>query len=231
MPIQAVFFDAAGTLMKPVRGVGESYASLAARHGKEVAPAEIMARFRECFESAPRLAFPDAAARDIETLERQWWKNLVARVFEPWGRFEKFDAYFAELFGYFAQPTAWALYPEVTETLAALKQRGLILDVISNFDSRLLHILDGLGAGAQFENIFVSSRIGYAKPDRRIFAAALRRHGLTPAQALHVGDSEIHDLDGARQAGLKGVLIDRRNNSGAPDRIDNLRSLVALLDD
>ncbi len=230
MPVKAVFFDAAGTLMKPVRGVGESYAALAARHGKEVAPTEIMARFRECFESAPRLAFPDAAARDIETLERQWWKDLVVRVFEPWGRFEKFDAYFAELFDYFAQPAAWSLYPEVAETLATLKQRGLILDVISNFDSRLLRILDGLGAAAQFENIFVSSRIGYAKPDRRIFDAALRRHGLAPAQALHVGDSEIHDLDGARRAGLKAVLIDRRNSSGAPDRIYNLRAIAALLD-
>ena len=231
MPIQAVFFDAAGTLMKPVRSVGESYASLAARHGKQVAPTEIMARFRACFETAPRLAFPDAAAQDIEALERQWWKHLVTQVFEPWGRFEKFDAYFAELFDYFAQPTAWALYPEVAETLAALKQRGLILDVISNFDSRLVRIIDGLGAGAHFENIFVSSRIGYAKPDRRIFDAALRHHGLAAAQALHVGDSEIHDLDGARRAGLKGVLIDRRRNSDAPDSIDNLRSILALLDD
>lgn len=231
MPIQAVFFDAAGTLMKPVRGVGDSYASLAAQHGKEIAPAEVMARFRECFDTAPRLAFPGVVERDIEMLERQWWKDLVVRVFEPWGKFEKFDAYFAELFDYFAEPTAWALYPEVTETLAALKKRGLILDVISNFDSRLVRILDGLGAGVHFDNIFVSSRIGYAKPDRRIFEAALRRHGLTPAQALHVGDSEIHDLDGARQAGLKGVLIDRRKDSAAPDRIDSLQSILTLLDD
>jgi len=94
-----------------------------------------------------------------------------------------------------------------------------------------VRILDGLGAGSQFERIFVSSRIGYAKPDRRIFDAALHSHGLTPAQALHVGDSEIYDLDGARQAGLKGVLIDRRKNSGAPESIDNLREILALLDD
>jgi len=231
MSIKAVFFDAAGTLMKPVRSVGESYAALAARHGKEVAPAEIMARFRGCFETAPRLAFPGALEEEIEKLERQWWKDLVARVFEPWGRFENFDAYFAELFDYFAEPAAWTLYPEVTETLNALKRRGLILDVISNFDSRLVRILDGLGAGAEFENVFISSRIGHAKPDRRIFEFALCRHGLAAAEALHVGDSEIHDLDGARGAGLKGILIERRKNFGAPDRIDSLRSILELLDD
>lgn len=231
MSIKAVFFDAAGTLMKPARSVGESYASIAGRHGKEVTPGDVMARFRECFETAPRLAFPGAAADAIENLERQWWKNLVSQVFAPWGRFENFDAYFAELFEYFADPAAWELYPEVPQTLAALKQRGLITDVISNFDSRLIRILDGLGTGAQFGNVFVSSRIGYAKPDRRIFDAALRHHGLAAAEALHVGDSEIHDLDGARQAGLKGVLIERRKDSRAPDRIDSLRSILALLDD
>ena len=60
--------------------------------------------------------------------------------------FQRFDEYFAELFAYFAQPKAWTLYPEVTETLSALEKRGMILSVISNFDSRLIGILEGLGA-------------------------------------------------------------------------------------
>jgi putative hydrolase of the HAD superfamily len=233
MPIKAVFFDAAGTLMKPVRSVGESYAVLAAKHGKHVAPADLVSRFRECFDSAPRLAFPGATEDAIEGLERVWWKNLVAKVFEPWSPFVRFEEYFAELFAYFAEPDAWTLYPEVLETLAALNERGLILDVISNFDSRLVRILDGLDAGEQFENIFVSSRVGYAKPDRRIFNAALTYHGLAPAQALHVGDSEINDLRGANQAGLKGILVQRRKTSAAPasDRIESLGSILDLLDD
>jgi putative hydrolase of the HAD superfamily len=233
MTIKAVFFDAAGTLIKPTRSVGESYAAIAAKHGKEVSSTNITERFRTCFDAAPRLAFPGTTEDAIEGLERVWWKNLVAKVFEPWSPFDGFDAYFAELFAYFAEPDAWTLYPEVLETLAALNERGLILDVISNFDSRLVRILDGLDAGAQFENIFVSSRVGYAKPDRRIFNAALSYHGLAPAQALHVGDSEINDLRGANRAGLKGILVERRKTSAAPasDRIESLRSILALLDD
>ena len=169
----------------------------------------------------------------MAALERDWWKSLAAQVFEPWSPFGRFEEYFAELFAYFASPNAWTLYPEVLETLTSLKERDLILDVISNFDSRLVRILDGLGAGAQFENIFVSSRVGYAKPDRRIFNAALSCHGLAPAQALHVGDSEINDLSGANQAGLKGILVERGKTSAAPasDRINSLRSILALLDD
>jgi putative hydrolase of the HAD superfamily len=232
MTIKAVFFDAAGTLMRTTRGVGESYATFAGRYGVQVTPAEISGRFRSCFEQAPRLAFPRATEDSVTDREREWWRQLVARVFAPWSPFEKFDEFFAELFAYFAEPGAWSLYPEVLDTVAALKRRGLQLSVISNFDSRLVKILHGLGAGACFEQIFVSSRIGYAKPEPQIFHAALRHHGLAPDNGLHVGDSEINDRQGAKNAGLRGVLVDRRRpvDPSDPDRITSLKSLLDLVE-
>jgi putative hydrolase of the HAD superfamily len=233
MAIKAIFFDAAGTLIKPARRVGETYAVLAQKYGVEPSAAEITERFRLCFHSAPPLAFPGAPATRIEDLERAWWKELVRRVFEPWDGFQRFDDYFAELFAYFAQPDAWALYPEVAETLPVLERRGLVLSVISNFDSRLIGILQGLGAAHWFEHIFVSSRVGYAKPDRQIFHTALERHSLEAGDALHVGDSEEKDLLGANRAGLKGVLVERNGagNSNLSPRITSLRSIPSLLDE
>jgi len=232
MTIKAVFFDAAGTLIEPVRRVGESYAAIAAKYGKSVPPAEIAARFRLCFDVAPRLAFPDAAAESLATLERDWWRRLVAHVFEPWNPFQRFEEYFDELFSYFATPAAWQLYPEVTETLLGLRRRGLILGVISNFDSRLVGILAGLGAGRLFEEIVVSSRIGYAKPHPEIFRIALSRHGLRPENAIHVGDSPINDLQGARNAGLRAVLVARENGGRLPkpDRVTSLRDILAMVE-
>jgi putative hydrolase of the HAD superfamily len=233
MAIKAIFFDAAGTLIKPARQVGETYAVLAQKYGVEPSAAEITERFRLCFHSAPPLAFPGTPATRIEDLERAWWKELVRRVFEPWDGFQRFDDYFAELFAYFAQPDAWALYPEVAETLPVLERRGLVLSVISNFDSRLIGILQGLGAAHWFEHIFVSSRVGYAKPDRQIFHTALERHSLEAGDALHVGDSEEKDLLGANRAGLKGVLVERNGagNSNLSPRITSLRSISSLLDE
>ena len=229
--IKAVYFDAAGTLIKPARRVGESYAAIAEKYGKTVTPNDLFARFRVSFDGAPRLAFPDATADQIDQLERDWWRKLVGQVFAPFGRFDNFDDYFAELFDYFAEPGAWALFPEVLDTLAALKQRGVTLAVISNFDSRLVGILDGLGAGSWFADVFVSSRVGYAKPDRRIFEVALSRHGLLAQAAIHVGDSETNDLHGARSAGLKALLIDRKPaNTASSDRLMSLRQIVAHLD-
>jgi putative hydrolase of the HAD superfamily len=233
MTIKAIFFDAAGTLIKPARRVGESYGLFAGKYGMEVSVSEISKRFRICFDSAPPLAFPGATAANIERLERAWWKELVRRVFEPWDGFDRFDDYFSELFTYFAQSEAWTVYPEVTETLSALKERGVILGVISNFDSRLFGILQGLGAAHWFEHIFISSRVGHAKPAREIFYTALARHDLKAAEALHVGDSEENDFQGALNAGLRGVLIDRNGDGPAHPsaRIRSLKSVPSLLHD
>jgi putative hydrolase of the HAD superfamily len=231
--IKAVFFDAAGTLIRTVRKVGESYAEIAAKHGINVSPAELNGRFHVAFNGASPLAFPKVAGSAIEALEHAWWKTLVRKVFEPWQPVENFDEFFDELFVYFSRPQAWSLFPEVLETLSALKERGVMLAVISNFDSRLIKILDGLGASNWFEEIYVSSRIGHAKPDRRIFEAALRQHGLAAENAAHVGDSEKNDLRGANAAGLRGILIDRASSepSNGERRIADLRELLNHLRD
>ena len=94
MAIKAIFFDAAGTLIKPARPVGESYAVLARTYGMEVSAAELSDRFRLCFRAAPPLAFPGATPARIENLERAWWKELVRHIFEPWNPFPGFNDFF-----------------------------------------------------------------------------------------------------------------------------------------
>jgi len=231
MATKAIFFDAAGTLIKPARRVGESYTLVARKYGVDVSAAAIAERFRACFEASPPLAFPGVSAAEAMKLEREWWKQLVKRIFQPWP-FAQFDDYFAELFDYFAQAESWTLYPEVPETLSSLRERGLIVDVISNFDSRLIKILHGLGAAHWFEEIFISSRVGYAKPHRRIFETALEKHRLKPGDALHVGDSEINDVGGAMNAGVKGIWIDRSGDGTAnhPTRIATLNEVLHFLE-
>lgn len=232
MPLKAVLFDAAGTLINTAKPVGESYAQLAKRYGVEIPAEEIRERFRSCFASAPPLAFPGAEAGEIKELERQWWKDLVRRIFEPYGPFPRFEGYFSELFKYFSRAEAWTLYPETLETLSLLRERGLILDVVSNFDSRLFSILDGLGIASAFDSVVISSHVGYAKPAPEIFQAALGLHGLKAEEALHVGDSLDKDAAGASGAGLTGVLLDRsgKNDSVPFPRARGLTEIVSLVE-
>jgi putative hydrolase of the HAD superfamily len=233
MALKAIFFDAAGTLFKTTRPVGEIYASFARQYGVNIPLPELAARFRSCFSSAPPLAFPNVSPNEIPRLERRWWHELVQEILAPYGRFARFDDYFSALFEHFSKPQAWMLYPETEEAMRALRQSGLTLAVITNFDSRVLGILEGLGVSSCFDSVLLSSRVGYAKPAREIFQAALSLHSLQPDEAMHVGDSPLHDIAGAAGAGLTAVLVDRDDqhpqNSGL--RVQNLNEICSLLSD
>ncbi|MGH7769801.1 MAG: HAD-IA family hydrolase [Candidatus Binatia bacterium] len=232
MPFKTIFFDAAGTLMRPVRPIGQSYALLAASLGMNVPPAEIAARFHAGFAAAPPLAFPGAASGEIQALEYAWWKKLVWQVFEPYGPFSRFDEYFAELFAYFGRADSWTLFPETLDTLSALNKKQLTLAVISNFDSRLFAILQGLGVSSSFDSIVISSRAGHAKPDVRIFHHALALQRVDARDALHIGDSPDKDAAAAKNAGLTGVLLDRKARTPLNSylKVQNLAGLLPLID-
>ncbi|MBI4527935.1 MAG: HAD-IA family hydrolase [Deltaproteobacteria bacterium] len=232
MALKAVFFDAAGTLFKTVRPVGESYARFAQKYGMDVAPADLSARFHVRFSDAPPLAFPGAPPDQIPQLERDWWKNLVREIFQPWGPFRDFEEYFSDLFAYFKRADSWSLYADTVETLSTLKGRGFILVVVSNFDSRVLGIIEGLGIAPWFDSVIISSQVGYAKPAPEIFHSALSLHELDADEALHIGDSLDKDVAGARNAGLTGVWLNRRGFSaaGSSTEVRSLNELVAIAD-
>ena len=69
---------------------------------------------------------------------------------------------------------------EVEPVLGALQKEGFRLAVVSNWDRRLHTLLEDLGLAGRFETIVVSSEVGHAKPDPRIFRAAVKRFGLEP---------------------------------------------------
>lgn len=225
---RAVFLDAAGTLFESVRPVAVTYAEMAQRYGKNVPFEEVSRRFRHCFATAPAMAFPGSEGQGLRALERAWWHDVVRRVFEPAGPFPRFDDYFAELFAYFARADSWELYDDARPTLDALRSRGLILVMISNFDSRVLDIIRGLGIADCFDSVFISSSAGFAKPDAGIFHLALERHGITADEAMHVGDSPETDVEGALNAGVRPVLLDRRGDADHDPRHDDALRIRGL---
>src|SRR5438876_2534484 len=233
--LKAIFFDAAGTLFETREPVGLSYARIAQRYGVEATAVQVNAAFRRAFRAAEGLAFGCGhSPAELRALEREWWRRLVAETFVGVGTFSDFDGYFSELFAYFADPAHWRASSDAASTLASLKQQGLTVGIISNFDYRLYAILDGLGLIRYFDSITISSEAGFAKPSARVFQAALGRHSLKPDESLHVGDSEHLDLAGAAAAGMCAALIDpglreRISVSGRTGRIARLATVLDLL--
>jgi putative hydrolase of the HAD superfamily len=234
--IKVVFFDAAGTLFETRERVGQTYARIAREHGVAADVGAVDAAFRRAFAGAVPLAFGTGRTpEELRLLERDWWRNLVAMTFTELGDFDDFDAFFNSLFEFFAGPEHWVADPHALPALRALRERGLRLGVISNFDHRLYRILDGLGLSRWFDSITISSEAGYAKPSAWVFKSALQHHGLGPGEALHVGDSAHLDVAGASAAGMAAVLISRKVMASTqagdrPRQISSLRETIEVLD-
>jgi FMN phosphatase YigB (HAD superfamily) len=85
------------------------------------------------------------------------------------------------------------------------------LAVVSNFDytPTALDILERAGVTDLFQTIVVSDEIGWRKPRRDIFDAALHRLGVRAGESLFVGDRADMDVLGAQQIGMDAVWINR----------------------
>ena len=207
MPIDVVFFDAAGTLFETSRRVGEIYAEALKNYGVVRSAEDLDHRFRERFALQPPLAFDPAldGSRRLE-LEFSWWRQLVGEVVSL---FPGFDECFAELFDYFRHANAWRVFDDSHNALEQLRKSGFKLGVISNFDSRLDDVLRSLDLMDYFDSVTISSRAGYAKPHPEIFRAAASNHDAALSACLHVGDSFLEDFRGASGAGMHACWLDR----------------------
>jgi len=130
----------------------------------------------------------------------------------------------------------WLAFPDAAEVLGALKSRGLVLGVVSNWEdtpgSSLEGILEAVGLMRYLDFALPSHAVGAAKPNPRIFQAALQRAGVSAWEAVHVGDSLTTDVAGARGAGITPILIDRRGRRASPGCavIRDLRELPKLVE-
>jgi len=197
--VQAITFDAAGTLIEPHPSVGEVYAEELAKLGYTLEPETLENRFRASFKALKR-------DQPKAVLDREGWRKIVAGTLRELTPEGDFDRQFEALWNAFALPERWRVLPRVEPTLASLHPR-LPLYVLSNNDSRLRGILDGLGLGQHFEDVFISAELGVEKPDPAIFRLAQERIGAAAGAILHVGDSPMEDAHGALNAGWQAALV------------------------
>lgn len=160
--------------------------------------------------------------------EAGFWRRFVGAVFTRVGGGELPEALLAELILHFQDTRHWSVYPDVLETLALLRARGLRLLIVSNWDSSLPGLLDRLDLTRHVDGVLVSSLFGCSKPAPGIFHEALRLVAAEPGEALHVGDSAEEDYHGAEAVGIPALLLDRHGR--APDGYRKIRSLAEIPD-
>ena len=209
---RAIFFDAAGTLVRLTKSVGQHYALVAARQGLTLDPKALDRVFAQLWHEMPHRPRTGEPREDDD---KGWWRELVTQLMkrvapevDPIDR----DTFFEAAYGHFAEAGVWELYPEVEEVLEELAPR-FQLAVISNFDGRLRMIFEHLGLSRFFRHLFISSELGADKPDPFIYRRALELSGFEAKEVLHVGDDPERDWAAAAAAGLQVFELKRPDNS------------------
>jgi putative hydrolase of the HAD superfamily len=201
-PLTTVFLDAGGVLVYPNWGrVAETFA----RHGVPVdaeALASVEPRVRRELDTAERVRATTDRSRG-----KAYFDRILSLAHVP--RSPATDAAIAEVEAHHAVHNLWDRVPDdVLPALRRLRENGLRLGVVSNSNGTVRAKLGRLGLLPFFETVVDSAEEGVEKPDPRIFRIALDRMAADPATTLHVGDLYHVDVDGARAAGLRVVLLD-----------------------
>jgi putative hydrolase of the HAD superfamily len=144
-----------------------------------------------------------------EEASYQRLKALDGLAFGMLGYHDLPDSFFRRVDQVFRERSAWWVYPDVLPGLDALVGAGVRLAVISNWSWSAPELIHDLQLARHFEAMIISARVGYQKPHREIFEHALKLMRVASERAIHVGDSVSADVQGARGAGIRPVLISR----------------------
>jgi putative hydrolase of the HAD superfamily len=229
---RAVFFDAGETLVHPHPSFPELVLEVLRDEGYTVDPALIREKLHVVSNRFLRAAQEKELWSTSQERSRRFWgdvyRTLLVEVGVPFG-----DRLAEAFYRTFTDVSNYRLFPDVLPVLERLRQEGLTLGVVSNFEEWLERLLESLDVIPFFEVRVISGVEGYEKPDLRLFELALDRVGVEAAESVYVGDHPFFDTEPASSVGMLAILIDRRGRY--PDHpgpriaaLDDLPTLIGL---
>ncbi|HSC34104.1 MAG TPA: HAD family hydrolase [Thermodesulfobacteriota bacterium] len=124
--------------------------------------------------------------------------------------------------------------PGAAELLDFLKGKGYLLAVISNNDGYTEEKCEEVGIRRYLDFVFDSTKLDMVKPDRRIFKYAAEKMGISPSDAVHIGDMYGTDVMGALNAGSDVIWFNGRKMRKFDDtevkEVSELSEIIGLVD-
>jgi len=180
------------------------------------------------------LPFPEYVVRMEKAMMTQAFPSLKEAFQAICTEFslEADDKQMDELIGIWNK--SWMLahpYEEVEKVLEEL-QTKYDLYLISNTDSTsILNVIEKFSLDQYFKKKFLSFDLGTIKTDPEFLETVLRETKLKREECMVVGDSLQSDVIAAEKAGIKAVLVDRRDKRDFHLKIKNLNELKEILND
>jgi putative hydrolase of the HAD superfamily len=224
---RAVFFDVDFTLIYPGPAFQASgYREFCSHFGIEVDPAT----FDHAVAGAATFLEPESGLYDA-----QLYVDYTRRIIEGMGGTgPHLEAAARAIYVEWAACHHFMLYDDVPDVLRGLHASGLKIGLITNSHRCLSSFQSHFALEGLFSVMLSSLDHGYMKPHPSIFESALQAADVQAGEAVMVGDSFSHDVEGARRLGMRGILVARSAAARAacpPDVavIQSLRELPALL--
>ncbi len=120
-------------------------------------------------------------------------------------------------------------YSDSLPTLKELKNRGLVVGLISNVAQDMESVYTELGLQPYLDFKVTSFEVGCDKPHPEIFLAAMKKTQAEPKEVIYVGDQYDLDVVGAHNVGMKALLIDRNNYFPNITDCPRIRSLTEIM--
>ena len=232
--IRTVFFDAGFTLICPYPSTPEICQQVCQRLNLHIHLDAVKERMTEAQDYYYRQMRLNRHTWGSEQAISEFWINYYMNLLRPF--IEEHDEprlyQLAKVINQeFDKHTSWEVYSDVFPTLEALRRHKYTLGVISDWGISLGPILRRLNLTPYFDCLLVSAVTRYAKPSPLLYEMALERANSIADYTLHIGDSYIHDVLGARAVGMTPVLLDRPGHL-EESNVDCLliHSLAELLD-
>jgi len=214
--IKAVFLDFFNTLayFDPPRE--DTYADIAATLGVQVTPAMVAAALPEAdaywrsenFKQPVRQREQD----DKVAIYREYGSRILA------GTGATPDQALQILAAAFNRGWVFKSFADSVPALRLIKERKLVTGLISNVGQEIDSYCRELGFEPFLDYKVTSFEVGYDKPRPEIFNLALDKAGVKASESIFIGDVYEQDIVGARDVGMKPILISR-NGAAARDCI------------
>ena len=226
--IKAVFFDFYNTLISFDPPRQQLQVTACREFGIEVNPKAIPRGywFADDFMSRENARSPIHRRSPEE--ERSFWADYEAIILEKAGM-EVSKELALRIFTRARQlDRKLILFDDVLPILNTLKNKGMVLGLVSNLNRGLDGHCKELGLTPYMNFALTSSEIGAEKPHPPIFLAALERAAVGASEAIHVGDQYHSDILGAKNVGINPLLLDRDGFWEGVDDCPRIRSLAEV---
>ncbi len=232
--IRTIFFDAGFTLLRPYPSIPEVCQQVCRQLNLHIHLEQVQQQMDSAEDFFLRQTRANRHIWSNEEAISEFWTGYYMNILRPFVEehdeprlYQLARAVNSE----FEKHTSWEIFPDVQSTLKTLHTRGYSLGVISDWGLALGPILRQHKLITYFDCVLISAATRLAKPSPALYEQALLRANAIPDYTVHIGDSYIHDVLGARSVGITPVLLDRRNRL-TENNVDCLlvHSLYELLD-